>query len=70
MVKLELHKLYELKNGEPIIFDSISLGVYSALDLYTSIEHNGAWNAKGKYLTNVLFLDGQPSEMDVINERR
>ena len=70
MVKLELYKEYELKNGQFITFDGITFGLYSSLDVFTSLKSDGAWNKKGQYLTNVYFLDKQPSEMDVLNERR
>ena len=64
-----LYKEYVLKNGEVIVFDGISM--YEDLnripiDIYTSMRYNGTWNKKGKYLTNVHFLDGEPSELDVV----
>lgn len=70
---MELYTEYKLRNGNTIVFDGVSLlnnknGV--PIDTYTSNKHTGAWNRKGQYLTNVYFLDGEPSEMDVLNVRR
>ena len=66
---MELYKEYTLKNGDVIIFDGIAM--YEdykrvPLDMYTSKMYNGTWNKKGRFLTNIYFLDGAPSEMDVV----
>lgn len=66
---MELYKEYKLRNGNIIILDSISIYDNTNLvpiDVYTSNTYHGAWNRKGKFLTNLYFLDGEPSEMDII----
>lgn len=65
---MELFKEYKTKSGETIMFDGISM--YEdfkrmPLDIFTSSKHEGQWDKKGKYLTNVYFLNGEPSEMDI-----
>jgi len=66
---MELFKEYTLRNGETITFDGVSFVSKQngmPIDSFTSFKHDGQWNRKGQYLTNVYFLDGEPSEMDVI----
>lgn len=68
-IKMELFKEYKMRNGDTIVFDGVSIvnkenGM--PIDSYSSKNFTGLWNKKGQYLTNVYFLDGIPSEMDVI----
>ena len=66
---MQLYKEYTLTNGETIVFDGISMydNEYGMpIDIYTSKQYHGIWNKKGKYTTNIYFLDNQPSELDVI----
>lgn len=58
-----------MKCGDTIKFDSISMYLSDRkfpVDIYTSNMYDGAWNKKGRYLTNIYFLDNKPSEMDII----
>ena len=68
---MELYKQYELKNGEIISFDGFSTYDINRvpIEIFTSSKYHGAWNKKGKYLTNVYFMDNDASEMDVLNGR-
>jgi hypothetical protein len=66
---MELFKEYKMKNGDTIVFNGVSIvnkenGM--PVDSYSSDQFEGLWNKKGKYLTNVYFLENAPSEMDVI----
>ena len=57
-----------MKCGDTIKFDSISMYLNQnnfPIDIYTSQLYDGAWNKKGKFLTNIYFLDNKPSEMDI-----
>lgn len=70
---MQLFKEYTLRCGEIIIFDGVSfVNDHNSMpvDIFTSSKHHGAWNQKGLFLSNVLFLNGKESEMDVVNDKR
>lgn len=65
---MELNKEYKMVCGETIKFDSISMYQNEnkfPIDIYTSKLYDGAWNKKGRYLTNIYFLENKPSNMDI-----
>jgi len=66
---MQLYTRYKMRNGETIVFNGVSLVNKpdgSPIDIFTSGDQDGQWNKKGQYLTNVYFLEGKPSEMDVM----
>lgn len=66
---MQLFKVYTLKNGETVVFDGISMYEYfngAPIDIYTSSKCHGAWDKRGRYLTNVYFEELENNkEMDI-----
>lgn len=66
---MQLNKEYTMKCGDIIKFDAVSMYQNDKLipiDIYTSQSYDGAWNKKGRYLTNIYFLENKPNNMDII----
>lgn len=67
MIKLNVE--YRLKNGEPIVFNGVSMYQTEQkipIDLYSSKDYDGQWNEKGQYMSNIYFLDRKETGLDIV----